>query len=162
MMLASIDDMESAFGADEVEALSTRQRYGKNNGEDPHTVLVNALMRASSEAASYLAASYPVFDAIELPKGFCVPPVLISVVCDITRYRMVGAGVTETDPISTRYEQALNWLRAVATGTALLAGCSPLSGEGSTTESTRSSLNITPGVRAWARQYPPEVDGLHV
>ncbi|QAZ67035.1 gp436 family protein [Solidesulfovibrio carbinolicus] len=120
-MYATLDDMTAAFGLDELVAITDR-----DHADAVDVPLVDAaLLRASSEADSYLARRYPV------PIASPVPPVLVAAVCDIARYRLTGGPASETDPILERYRQAIKWLERVADGKADLPGQS-LPGQGST------------------------------
>jgi len=119
-MYATLDDMTAAFGLDELVDITDR-----DHTDAVDVPLVDAaLLRASSEADSYLARRYPV------PIASPVPPVLVAAVCDIARYRLTGGPASETDPILERYRQAIQWLSRVADGKADLPGQS-LPGEGS-------------------------------
>ena len=105
MMYATAQDMIFAFGEHEVIACTDRDGLGDIDA----AVLDAALLYACSEADSYLARRY----ALPLPG---VPAVLTAVVCDITRYRLTGGQVSETDPIKDRYKLAIAWLRDLAAG----------------------------------------------
>ena len=120
MIIANKPDMLAAFGADEVEALTLWGQGDTPSEAAKEQVLENALQRAGSEAASYLAARYPLFKKPALPEDLVVPPVLINAVCDIARYRLTGGEASETSPIVKRYEQAIAWLRDIAAGRATL------------------------------------------
>lgn len=120
-MYATLDDMTAAFGLDELVEITDR-----DHTDAVDVALVDeALLRAASEADSYLARRYPV------PIASPVPPVLVAAVCDIARYRLTGGPASETDPILARYRQVIKWLERVADGKADLPGQS-LPGEGST------------------------------
>ena len=146
MIIAKKPDMLAAFGVDEMEALTL---WGLPQSEEPtdaarEQVLENALGRAGSEAASYLAARYPLFRKPALPDGLVVPPVLVNAVCDIARYRLTGGEASETSPIVKRYEQAIAWLRDIAAGRATLT-----LPEDEESESL-SGLAFSSGGRIWA------------
>ena len=97
MAYATLDQLVSLFGADEIRTLSDRQ----GTGELDEAVISDALERASSEVDSYLADRY----ATPLSDSDPIPPVVVSV-----------AG---------RYTKALNWLRDVADGKAGIPGLPP-------------------------------------
>jgi phage gp36-like protein len=145
-----------AFGHLEVDELTRPHAYARD-GEDmtPEEeadaraeILNSALERASGEAASYLAARYPVFARPALPDGAGLPSALVSAVCDIARYRLTGAGTVETDPIVERYKWAICWLKDIAAGKASLLITLP---EGEEEEPAGSGdVSISPGTRDWA------------
>ena len=110
MAYATLDQLVSLFGADEIRTLSDRQ----GTGELDETVISDALERASSEVDSYLAERY----ATPLSDSAPIPPVVVSITGDIARYRLTGGDIRDTDPIRERYTKALNWLRDVADGKA--------------------------------------------
>ncbi|MFR6518290.1 MAG: phage protein Gp36 family protein [Bilophila wadsworthia] len=93
MAYATLDQLVSLFGADEIRTLSDRQ----GTGELDEAVISDALERASSEVDSYLADRY----ATPLSDSDPIPPV---VVCQ--PYRPVSAhrgDIRDTDPIRERY-----------------------------------------------------------
>lgn len=107
-MYATLDDMLRLFGEGDCIALTDREGTGEINP----VVLDDALLRASSEADTYLAR-------YALPIN-PVPPALISVVCDITRYRLVGGDISESSPVYLRYARAVAWLKDISAGKAAL------------------------------------------
>lgn len=117
MAYATLDQLVSLFGAEEIRTLSDRQGTGILD----ETLVRDALARASSEVDSYLADRY----ATPLAEDTPVPPVVASVTGDIARYRLTGGDVRDTDPIRERYVKALNWLRDVADGRASVPGLPP-------------------------------------
>ena len=112
MAYATLDQLVSLFGADEIRTLSDR----RGTGELDETVISDALERASSEVDSY---------ATPLSGSEPIPPVVVSVTGDIARYRLTGGDIRDTDPIRERYVKALNWLRDVADGKAGIPGLPP-------------------------------------
>ena len=114
MAYATLDQLVSLFGADEIRTLSDRQ----GTGELDEAVISDALERASSEVDSYLADRY----ATPLSDSDPIPPVVVSITGDIARYRLTGGDIRDTDPIRERYTKALNWLRDVADGKAGIPG----------------------------------------
>ena len=82
MAYATLDQLVSLFGADEIRTLSDRQ----GTGELDEAVISDALERASSEVDSYLADRY----ATPLSGSDPIPPVVVSVTGDIARYRLTG------------------------------------------------------------------------
>lgn len=110
MSYATKANMISAFGEDEVIALTDRS----NAFVIDDAVLAAALAEADAEIDPYLAGHYV------LPPA-SVPAVLVGKACDITRYRLSGAGVTETDIVRMRYTDAIKFLDKVAAGKLPLA-----------------------------------------
>ena len=139
MAYATLDQLVSLFGAEEIRALSDR----RGTGELDEGVVLDALARASSEVDSYLADRY----ATPLSDAAPIPEVVVSVTGDIARYRLTGGDVRDTDPIRERYPRALNWLRDVADGRAGVPGLPP-AGE------TPEGLLLEPGVRPWEGVTP--------
>lgn len=134
MAYATIDQLVSLFGAEEIRALSDRQ----GTGERDDAVVLAALEWASSEVDSYLADRY----ATPLPSAAPFPPVVVSVTGDIARYRLTGGDVRDSDPIRERYVKALGWLRDVADGRAAVPGLLPAAAEA-------GAVLLAPGTRPW-------------
>lgn len=134
MAYATLDQLVSLFGAEEIRTLSDRQGTGILNEE----VVRDALERASSEVDSYLADRY----ATPLSEAVPLPPVVASVTGDIARYRLTGGDIRDTDPIRERYVKALKWLRDVADGRASVPGLPPAAEEG-------GAVVLEAGVRPW-------------
>jgi len=106
MTYATQTTMITRYGEREVIALTDREDLGIIDD----AVLQSALAEADAEIDPYLlAARY----ALPLTK---VPLILDSFACDITRYRLCGAGVTETDEVRNRYRDAVQFLEKVAAG----------------------------------------------
>jgi phage gp36-like protein len=105
MSYANIDNMIARFGADEVVKLTDRNFTGVIDAG----VLAGALAEADAEIDPYLAPHYL------LPLA-SVPRILTGYACDIARYRLCGAGVTETEQVRNRYTDAVKFLTAVAHG----------------------------------------------
>lgn len=105
MSYASKANMLTRFGENEVIALTDRQ----NLGVIDDTVLDGALAEADAEIDPYLAPRH------KLPLAN-VPKILTGFACDIARYRLCGAGVTETDEVRNRYKDAIKFLDSVASG----------------------------------------------
>ena len=127
MAYATLDQLVSLFGADEIRTLSDRQ----GTGELDEAVISDALERASSEVDSYLADRY----ATPLSDSDPIPPVVVSVAGDIARYRLTGGDIRDT--------KALNWLRDVADGKAGIPGLPPAGTE------TPGAVLLEPGTRPW-------------
>lgn len=105
MSYASKTNMLARFGEPEVIALTDRA----NLGVVDDTVLAGALAEADAEIDPYLAPRHV------LPLA-SVPKILTGFACDIARYRLCGAGVTETDEIRNRYKDAIRFLEQAAAG----------------------------------------------
>lgn len=109
MSYAKPQDLEVAFGQAEILQLSDRD----SDGDPDANVLERALATADGEINSYLSVRY----AIPLP---LVPQIVRDKACDIARYRLQDD--TPTDEARQRYEDAIEWLKSVAAGRALLVG----------------------------------------
>lgn len=105
MSYATTADMIARFGAEEVVKLTDRNFTGVIDA----AVLAGALDEAAAEIDPYLAPHYL------LPLA-STPRILTGYACDIARYRLCGAGVTETEQVRNRYMDALKFLTAVAHG----------------------------------------------
>lgn len=105
MSYANIANMIARFGEPEVIALTDRAGVGTLDD----AVLAGALAEADAEIEPYLASRY------SLPVTN-VPKILTGFACDIARYRLCGAGVTETDEVRNRYKDAVKFLESVASG----------------------------------------------
>lgn len=103
MTYATKQNMIARFGEDEVIALTDRS----NVGAVDDAVLDGALVDADNEIDPYLVSRY------SLPLAN-VPKILSGFACDIARYRLSGAGVTETEEVRNRYKDAIKFLDAVA------------------------------------------------
>ncbi len=105
MIYATQSDMVAAFGEREVIALSDRELAGTIDA----AAIASALVDASAEIDGYLAGRYP----LPLPT---VPAPLVRICCNIARYHLSGADVTETDPTRVRYKDAIRVLEAIRDG----------------------------------------------
>ncbi|MDH2918492.1 MAG: DUF1320 domain-containing protein [Sideroxydans sp.] len=105
MRYATLTDMLAQFGDREVIAIADRNR----DGVVDQAMLDAALDRASTKMDSYLAARY------SLPL-LSVPGVLVEVCCDLTRYNLCGAEVTETDVVRLRFKDAIKTLEQLRDG----------------------------------------------
>lgn len=75
-------------------------------------VMANALVRASAEIDGYLVGRYT------LPLA-AIPANLVGFACDIARYRLYDDRATEQ--VTKRYDDAIKYLKSVATGAISLA-----------------------------------------
>lgn len=157
MLLAKPDTMRANFGVEEVATLTGLYMAASLTGDDPEEdapegrtedeVLSWAIERASSRAVSYLAERYPVLTKQELPEGVALPTALVNAVCDIARYFLTGTPVQETDPIVTRFGDAIAWLKEIASGVAGLPGLDD-AGEGG--ELVTGSVAFASNDRQWS------------
>lgn len=104
-MYASKADMIRRFGQHEVIVLTDREGLGVIDD----VLLDGALVEADAEIDPYLAPRH------QLPLSR-VPKILAGFACDIARYRLCGAGVTETEEVRNRYKDAVRFLENVAAG----------------------------------------------
>lgn len=109
MTYATQANMITRFGEPEVITLTDRA----NLGVVDVVVLADKLAEADAEIEPYLAARH------QLPLT-AVPKILVGFACDIARYRLCGSGVTETDEIRRRYEDAIKFLVKVSRGEIIL------------------------------------------
>jgi phage gp36-like protein len=105
MAYATQADLVARFGEAEVIALSDRAGFGVIDS----AVIASAIEQAGDEIDAYLGSRYG------LPLT-SVPRLLVGVCCDVARYRLCGAEVTETEAARQRYKDALKLLEAVRDG----------------------------------------------
>lgn len=105
MSYATLADLTAQFGDHEVIALTDRNR----DGIPDQPLADSALQRASDTMDAYLAARYVLPLAV-------VPHQLVDVCCDIARYKLCGAEVTETEAVRLRYKDALKTLELIRDG----------------------------------------------
>lgn len=106
-MYSSPTDLIAQFGMDEALDLA-----GNADGSLNESRLTEALERASDEADSYLSSRY----AVPLSP---VPRVLIGYVNSMARYHLCGNSYAQdAEPVTSRYEAAIAWLKNVAKGVA--------------------------------------------
>lgn len=105
MSYATLQDMTDQFGEREVIALTDRD----NLGTIDTTVLDRALAHADALIDSHLVGRYP------LPL-VGIYPLLKNYACDIARYMLSGAEVTEVETVRSRYKDAIHYLVAVRDG----------------------------------------------
>lgn len=105
MSYATLTDLMAQFGDREVIALTDRN----NDGVADAALVESALQRASDTMDAYLAARY----ALPLAS---IPRQLVDVCCDIARYKLCGAEVTETEAVRLRYKDALKTLELIRDG----------------------------------------------
>ena len=105
MPYATQADLVARFGTSEVLALTDRA----NTGAIDASVLTAAFEQAGDEIDAYLGGRY------SLPLA-SVPRLLVGVCCDIVRYRLCGADVSETEPARNRFKDALKLLEQIRDG----------------------------------------------
>lgn len=107
---ATVDDMIKRLGISEVIQLTDEDGLGEVN----HDRAELALQDATDEIDGYLGRfALPFVEIPRVLKVYC---------CDIARYRLSGASVQETDLVVVRYEQAIAYLKQVASGKINLGG----------------------------------------
>lgn len=105
MSYATLQDLNDQFDEREVIALTDRD----GDGVPDASVVAKALLRASNDIDSYIAARF------SLPLSV-VPDKLTDLCCDIARYKLCGSGVTETEEVRNRYKDALKALELIRDG----------------------------------------------
>ncbi len=111
MAYATLTDLETRFGSDEINNLSDRDNDGSNDAG----VVDGALNEASGEIDSYLGVKYTI--PIASPSDN-----LIRTCCDIARFRLHKDLATEE--VDSRYKKAIAWLKDLASGKAILTDAS--------------------------------------
>jgi phage gp36-like protein len=143
----SIDTLTTQFGVEELDQLAPGASAGQPDGDR----LTAALVRASREADSWLASRYvvPVVSA-----DGSDPQPLTAYVGDMARYHLTGGDAQEAGPINRRYQEALTWLKAVASGTVDVPGATEngVSGDDGDDDALVASGDIAfyPGKRVWS------------
>jgi len=99
---ATLADLTAQFGDREVIALTDRN----GDGVADAPVVAMALKRASDVIDSYLSARFPLPITV-------VPDLLVDLCCDIARFKLCGAEVTETEEVRNRYKDALKTLALI-------------------------------------------------
>ena len=95
----------------------------EGEGAEPvldEALLLSTLRRASREADSYLATRYavPLTPAVDAAGAPLWPEPLTSFVADMAHYHLCGGNARDDEGITRRYQEALDWLKAVAKGQA--------------------------------------------
>ena len=136
MPYATQADIVAYFGEREVIALTDRDNLGTLD----EAVLAAALVDASAEIDTYLVGRYVVPLSV-------VSRLIVTYSCDIARYRLSGAQVTEVDTVRNRYKDAIRFLEAVRDGkTDLGADVAP-----ATDAATQNLVFFTDGSRIFSR-----------
>jgi phage gp36-like protein len=105
MAYATEQDMIDRYGEREVRMLTDRENMGLVDA----AVLAYALGQADAELDGYLQGRF------SLPLA-SVPVLLVGIACDVARYRLAGTDIRETDPIRTRYKDAVKLLASISKG----------------------------------------------
>lgn len=103
-MYATRDDLNAAFGPDQVARLAARPEV-----EDDAVTVARAL----SHAAGVIDGRLSVRFALPLP---VVPGLIRDIACDLALARLASDAIGLTDDLKRREEQALSNLKAVAEG----------------------------------------------
>ncbi len=98
--------LEERYGLDEL--IQRTDKFAPYTGAVVDAVLDRAVADAEGEIDGYVGSRY----ALPLPEP--VPPVLVSIACDITRYRLYDDAVPEV--VRQRYEDAISRLKDIAAG----------------------------------------------
>lgn len=109
MTYAIIDDLVSRFGSNEIIGLTDK---AGDMGGIVDAVANQALDEATSEIDSYISKIYAT--PIEAP----VPDLIVAFCCDIARYRLYSDKPLPI--VSARYTEAINWLKNISKGLAVL------------------------------------------
>lgn len=105
MPYATQSDAIAQFGEREIIALTDRENAGVIDG----ALLDSALLDASAEVDTYMVGRYLVPLSV-------VSRLVVTYTCDIARYRLSGATVTEIDTVRNRYKDAIRFLESVRDG----------------------------------------------
>ena len=100
--------LEAAFGADEIRQLTDRD----GDGEPDADFIASAISRTEGVIDGYLMGRYALPLAV-------IPGVLVAYACDIARYFLYENAAPEY--VRQNYDDALRWLRDVASGKVLLS-----------------------------------------
>jgi len=109
MAYATLEALIKQYGLDAVLLVADRDQDGDIDAD----VVEDALTAATSEIDSYVGVKH----RLPLPQ---VPDVLVRVCGDIALYRMSSEGGQLTEDKRQRYEDAVDYLKRVAAGTASL------------------------------------------
>lgn len=109
MSYAVKDDIEQIHGTDMLERVADRD----GDGELDTDAVDLALESASSEIDSYISVRYTT--------PLAAPPPIIKQYCvDIALYRLASSSTRVTEEMRQRYEDAIDWLKAVSKGDAAI------------------------------------------
>lgn len=108
MAYVTREDLEEAFGTDEIRQLADRD----HSGEPDDGFVASAIDAACSYIDGYLAGRY----ALPLLEPY--PPVIVATACDLSRCRLYEDGAPEN--VQKACDAAKAWLRDVSSGKTLL------------------------------------------
>ncbi len=134
MAYAVIQDAIDTYGEDYVLTSVTRVDTPDRDAFD------RALVKASSEIDTYAGAQYstPVTPS---------PPVFVQYCIDIAIYRASSDAGTGTDEKRLRYEDAIKWLRLLASGTVVI----DIDGDGETDGGSNGRVEFVGPTRLFSR-----------
>ena len=119
MAYAVVQDMVDRFGAAELVQLTDRS--ATPTGEYDSGLIEQAIADAEAEINAYLASRY----ALPLAE---VPATLTRLACNIARYHLYGASLSEE--VTKRYDASVAFLKSVSRGDAVIgvssAGTAPV------------------------------------
>lgn len=110
----SLETLGRQLGHDELLQIAP----GPDGESLDEALLLDALRRASREADSYLATRYSVPLKVYGEEQGLWPEPLTSFVADMAHYHLLGGSARDDEAISRRYQEALDWLKAIAKGLA--------------------------------------------
>lgn len=116
---ATVDDMVSRFGHDEV------LRFSGGDGPLPETIIPDrieqALTDASTRIDTYLRRRYTV------PLAAPVPAMIVRAACTLARYDLAMGGDREpTEQMRLAMKDLIGWLEKIAGGSVTLEGAAPI------------------------------------
>ena len=126
MAYCTQQDLIDRFGEEELIQLTDRDRVGIID----EAVLDRAIADAEGEINGYLASRY------QLPLA-TTPTSLVRIACDIARYHLFDD--VEDGVVTTRYNNAVKFMKAISTGAVSLGidsvGATPQTNEGAEVQS---------------------------
>ncbi|EFL88293.1 gp436 family protein [Ahrensia sp. R2A130] len=122
MAYATRDDLITLHGYPALEAVARREGPDVDNA-----AIERALEDASAELDGYLAVRYDIDGLILLVP---TPPALRNATVEIAFYRLANSAMSLTEDIRQRYEDAIRWVKDVATGRATIPSATLSNGSG--------------------------------
>lgn len=137
MAYATQEDFIKTFSKREAVSLTDERRTGEVGSEN----LANALERASAIIDGYLVGRYtlPWADSPRILTGYC---------CDIARYQLASDYNILTEEIKLRYDDAIKFLTAVASGKINLGPAKP----GGAAIQSSAQFRVFSGIRQFGRE----------
>lgn len=135
-MYATVEAMKLKFGETMLIRLTDTEKpyQGVINMEK----LNSAMQEANSEIDAYVGSRYP------LPLRV-IPPFLVEIGCNLSRYYAVTGDLSENDPIKSRYESSIKTLTKISKGE-LALGSSP-AGESKPVQTSSNNVVFAVGRR---------------